>query len=74
MSSLHRSITGSEAAERSAPIPQPVESGGVVENTSDLRPAEGAPDLDSYERMLGNLDEIREALRNDVYDDVYENC
>ena len=47
MSSPHRSIVGSEAAEPSAPIPQPVEPGGVVEHTSDLRPTQGAPDMDS---------------------------
>ena len=74
MSSPHRSIVGSEAAEPSAPIPQPVEPGGVVEHTSDLRPTQSAPDMDSYERMLRNLDDIREALRSGVYDDVYENC
>ena len=74
MSSPHRSIAGSKAVESSAPIPHPVEPGGVVEHTSDLRPTQGAPDMDSYERMLRSLDDIQEALRNDVYDYVYENC
>lgn len=62
-------------AEPTSPIAQTAASSDVVDQRSDARPTTQAPDpTPSYELMLRNLDDIRDALRVDVFDEVFDRC
>ena len=74
MSSPHRSVDGSEAADPPALFARSDAPTNVAGNRPDIQLVTSALPPLTYEQMLRNLDYIRDALREDVYDDVYERC
>ena len=74
MSSPHRSVDGSEAANPPAPLARSDAPINVAGNHPDIQPVASLLPAPTYEQMLRNLDDIRDAPREDVYDDVYERC
>ena len=74
ISSPHLSVESSDTADPTAPLAGSDASTNVDVNRPDIQPVTSALPLPTYVEMLRNLDDIRDALREDVYDDVYDRC